>query len=289
MPRIPESDIIAEVLAENLAPPVNSQEYALLQTFKSLHPDSMQHVAVIDRIAYEEFPLVDFLKTHDVDVHVSSKPRQELVSWAPIRDDGSGDIAFPWRASEASKSENGMLVSQLGAGILQFMYKGTDFVVYKISWHPQNHYEYGQRALYDIVFEGTYEDWSKLASAGHRLAADVYQWAGSIKDEIWVFQDGNWAKDKSLYRAINSSSWDNICLENEFVKNIRRDVRTFFESEDVYRGLGIVWKRGILMLGPPGNGKTETIKILLKEFRQTSLYVKSFKTDRMYLVGGLII
>lgn len=279
---LPESAVTARVLAENLAPPMNSQEYAILQTFKSLHPDSMQHVAIIDRIAYEEFPLVDFLKAHDIDLLVSPDPRQEIVSWAPLQDDGFGRL--PWRITEAIKSENGKLVSRLGAGILQFTYKGTDFVVYKISWHPHNYYEYGQRALYDIVFKGPYDDWSNLSSAGHQFAADVYKWAGSLKEQIWVFQDGEWEKSKSLYKAIHNSSWDNVCLDDGLIESIRKDVHMFFESKDVYRSLGMVWKRGILMLGPPGNGKTETIKILLKELCQTSLYVKSFKTDTLTLV-----
>lgn len=36
---------------------------------------------------------------------------------------------------------------------------------------------------------------------------------------------------------------------------------------------------GLLLLGPPGNGKTESIKVLLKESGQAALYVKSFTTQ----------
>lgn len=36
-------------------------------------------------------------------------------------------------------------------------------------------------------------------------------------------------------------------------------------------------------LGPPGNGKTESIKVLLKESGISSLYVKSFNTNRVCL------
>jgi SpoVK/Ycf46/Vps4 family AAA+-type ATPase len=39
----------------------------------------------------------------------------------------------------------------------------------------------------------------------------------------------------------------------------------------------------VFALGPPGNGKTESIKVLLKESGIPSLYVKSFATSHVRL------
>ncbi|MEH1799066.1 MAG: hypothetical protein V7L13_07825 [Nostoc sp.] len=41
----------------------------------------------------------------------------------------------------------------------------------------------------------------------------------------------------------------------------------------------VPWKRGILFIGSPENGKTHTVKALMNQMRQPCLYVKSFKSE----------
>ena len=64
-----------------------------------------------------------------------------------------------------------------------------------------------------------------------------------------MFQNGRWNKSKSLYKAIQVTSWDDIVLDESFKEDLRRDTDTFFSSREVYESLGITWKRGILLLG----------------------------------------
>ena len=44
------------------------------------------------------------------------------------------------------------------------------------------------------------------------------------------------------------------------------------------------WKRGILFVGPAGNGKTHTVKALINSLNQPCLYVKSFRSPH---TGGI--
>ena len=184
----------------------------------------------------------------------------------------------------SASTDKGKLVSNLITGCTKFSYEGTDFLVYKVSWWQMLR---GRFSLLDLVFEEPETSGSRpstekdddTTTAGHKLISDVYRWAGALKDEMWVFQDGHWAKDKALWAAIRDASWDDIVLEKEFLEGLRRDTRTFFENRKIYKDLGVVWKRGLLLLGPPGNGKTESIKVLLKESGQAALYVKSFTTS----------
>jgi len=71
-------------------------------------------------------------------------------------------------------------------------------------------------------------------------------------------------------------------------KNIKEDTESFFDSKELYKELGVPWKRGIIFHGIPGNGKTASIKALIRTLYDRddqipSLYVKSLATP----CGGL--
>lgn len=282
MPEIPVG-LLSEVLDDRFSPPASSQEYAILQAFKALHSESTRHVALVDNEDFDNFPLIPFLEANKIHFDLLQNPRHELVSWAALTADGTEVSALPpWRYTEGmTKTENGKLVAKLNAGAMKFTYHGTDFVVYKISWHQQQMYFGANRSLYDIVFDAPLAACVNMSSEGHKLVTDIYKWSGALKKEIWVYYEGRWMKDRGMWESVQEASWDNVCLDPDFLKNLRRDINTFFDSERIYNGLGIVWKRGILLYGPPGNGKTESIKVLLKEAGKSALYVKSFKSDKV--------
>ena len=61
---------------------------------------------------------------------------------------------------------------------------------------------------------------------------------------------------------LTAVSWENIFLPPGFIEAIRLNVTMFFESGDRYRELGVPYRRGLLFMGPPGCGKTLTLKAL---------------------------
>ncbi len=87
---------------------------------------------------------------------------------------------------------------------------------------------------------------------------------------------GGWRPDRELWEAVQKASWDDVVLDPEFKKSVQNDYRTFFKSEGTYKKLNVPWKRGLIFLGPPGNGKTISLKAIMNEVKLPTLYVKTF-------------
>jgi SpoVK/Ycf46/Vps4 family AAA+-type ATPase len=95
-----------------------------------------------------------------------------------------------------------------------------------------------------------------------------------------VFDGGFWQKSQELYESVKKASWGDVILDEGMKKSLIGDHMTFFRSRESYSRLKVPWKRGIIYYGPPGNGKTISIKammnMLMKEERPIpTLYVRS--------------
>lgn len=109
------------------------------------------------------------------------------------------------------------------------------------------------------------------------------KWTSILHDEIWVFDNGYWEKSKELWKAVEGSSWEDVILDPDMKSGIIQDVQGFFDNQELYAQYAVPWKRGIILHGVPGNGKTVSIKALINSLyarpdQVSSLYVKSFET-----------
>jgi AAA+ superfamily predicted ATPase len=109
--------------------------------------------------------------------------------------------------------------------------------------------------------------------------ADVCEWNAQIRAEVLVFEEGYWAKNQDLFQAIKGATFDNLVLRGTLKQDIQDDLANFLASRHTYEAYGVPWKRGILFIGSPGNGKTHTVKALINKMQQPCLYVKSFKSQ----------
>jgi SpoVK/Ycf46/Vps4 family AAA+-type ATPase len=107
----------------------------------------------------------------------------------------------------------------------------------------------------------------------------VCEWSSEVRSEVLIFHEGEWMKNKELYESIKSATFENLILREGLKEQIRDDFEQFFASQEMYERFGIPWKRGVLFIGPPGNGKTHTVKALVNHLSRPCLYVKAFKAE----------
>ncbi|MGN6543409.1 MAG: AAA family ATPase [Aureliella sp.] len=155
------------------------------------------------------------------------------------------------------------------------LYTRFEQVIWDVYWRDQS-----LRVIHlswDTGCGGESRDWvvADSSEVAEAFILDVERKTHAPGNAILVFSNGHWNRSADLYDATQAVSFDDLILADDMKDSIRSDFRQFLKSEDRYGQLGIAWKRGALMIGPPGNGKTHCIRALVKELGVSSLYVQS--------------
>lgn len=58
---------------------------------------------------------------------------------------------------------------------------------------------------------------------------------------------------------------DLIDLPDSAAKTVIEEIKKFWTKEEHFRRFGFLWKRGVLLWGPPGSGKTSVLQLMSKE------------------------
>jgi transitional endoplasmic reticulum ATPase len=168
------------------------------------------------------------------------------------------------------------------SGRFQYTWQDKEFLIYFSKWTDpwegsvKRFYVLHPRAGGDVV-------------GGHCAATDALvlaagKWTSQPHEEVYVYDNGYWEKSKELWTAIEGASWEDVILDPEMKKGLIEDVQGFFDNQSLYAQFAMPWKRGVILHGVPGNGKTVSIKALMNAlYRRAdsipSLYVKSFETN----------
>jgi AAA+ superfamily predicted ATPase len=160
-----------------------------------------------------------------------------------------------------------------------YVWNDTRFIVYQGKYkdlfgHPQSF-------LFVLHPRGGEESPSHLPhGATDALLMAAGRWTKELHNEILVFDDSEWKKSKDLWRSIEGSSWDDVILDPDMKASLIEDIQGFFDNREAYKAMQVPWKRGVILHGVPGNGKTISVMALISSLatRQhpvPSLYVKS--------------
>lgn len=83
----------------------------------------------------------------------------------------------------------------------------------------------------------------------------------------------------------NTSTNDLIRFEDSSVDEIMKEIDIFWKSRDKYKKFDVQYKRGILMHGPPGSGKSSIIKILIRDVVSRGGVAIDFEDCRAFEYG----
>lgn len=164
----------------------------------------------------------------------------------------------------------GVIMDSVWYGAFRMAWREYDFILYILKWSNG----FGTYSENFILHEGT-------EAPARLLLLEAGAYAEKLHNEIWVFNQGFWQKNAQLWQDVQSADWDDVILEEEFKTALQKDIYGFFSAEGTYKKLSLPWKRGIIMHGPPGNGKTISIKAIMKTCDAKGyapMYVKSFKS-----------
>jgi AAA+ superfamily predicted ATPase len=255
-----------QLIYEALRLPPNAIEYHVSQSLSAQYPDKALTEGGDGLFNVEEYAQAQFCRLEaratvytQVVTHWSGRAMEFGASeWAIAR---MGQTALvPSRAEE-------QIVERAKNGWFAVEWQGANLEVLLMNWS-----EFGRHIYHFWILAESKE-------IAQDFLAAVCRWNMEIRGEVLVFEGGCWKKDEELFQAIKGATFDNLILHGSLKQDIADDLTQFFASRQTYESYGVPWKRGILFVGPPGNGKTHTVKAIINAMNQPCLYVKSFRDE----------
>lgn len=173
----------------------------------------------------------------------------------------------------------GVLKDLVRFGRWKYTWKLSEYLIYEIFLNEPIR---GQTKLFYVMSPlaaGVLKD--GYISTTDDLLLAVGAWSTELHEEIYVMDEGNWSKSRDLWKSVQGCSWDEVILDSDMKASLIEDVCGFFDNQQLYKKLSVPWKRGVILHGVPGNGKTISIKAIINALSSRpdpipSLYVKSF-------------
>ena len=142
---------------------------------------------------------------------------------------------------------------RMNGGVCNITYKGANFYGF-ISYHCIDRVEY------------TYEIWlvhNNEVEAFNQFMVEYLKFNRALNTthkRVHVYGGADYSVNNLAY------NWDDVVLDKKVKASISESVDFWFKNEQWYRDKKFPYKRGVLIHGYPGNGKTFITKIIISQY-----------------------
>lgn len=258
--------VFEQIKARQRDPPIHNQSPVIAESIGDAHRDHYLTITGDD-----DFDLDGFAKAGHARMRLSKRSK---IGYLADRD----YEAPPEQFSNA----HGMLSDSRSFAQIAYTFDNVVYLIYHVVW-LQADWPVSKYFILSPQEGQVLDDDSGDSPLNDKLIAAVSKWSTALHDEIYIFDAGRWKKSTSLYKAVQKTHWEDVILDHSTKASIISDVNAFFDNKSFYTMYNVPWKRGIIMYGSPGNGKTTTIRALMQELGNreddpiSSLYVKGLK------------
>ena len=144
--------------------------------------------------------------------------------------------------------DQGTMKTNVFFGKYNYFWRSHSYIVYSAQFEEE--YRIVEK-LY-VLSKGEGDDKAVPQKVDDLIAA-ASRWSNETHEEINVFDQQMWVKDKELYKAVQSATWDDVILDKDMKEALVKDVEGFFDCKDDYEQFAVPWKRGVIFHGvsPP--------------------------------------
>lgn len=75
--------------------------------------------------------------------------------------------------------------------------------------------------------------------ATDELLAAATMWNNNVHDEVLVFDQERWTKNKKSRASVQNARWDDVILDNDMEETLVNDVEGFFDCKDDYKEFSV--------------------------------------------------
>lgn len=167
--------------------------------------------------------------------------------------------------NESINRFRGYMAGNARYGYTEGIYESRYFAKYNYRWGNDNFILYVIAvgySSYNFILKEPAEGETTLSTPKvvDALIMACGRWSHPVDNDFIYVYDGYWSASKSLWQQVQKARWEDVILNEEMKKTLVDLMTKFFDSEDIYKDLGVPWKRGVIFHGPAGSSSSGALR-----------------------------